>query len=126
TRLRLRPSECSDRARVWTASTTGLSGKEISYENQLPNHQLEQCQAPLLHWRACREDTHPGSEAVFPGRPLSASLRLHIDRTAGGHCDYRHSGRLAPARVVSRERDVQADVLFEQSPTNGPRNLLIC
>src|SRR5436309_11427214 len=125
-RFRLKPSECSDRAGVWTASTTDLSGKDVSYENRLAHDQFEQRPAPSLHWRAWREDTQPGSGAVLPRRPLAASLRLHLDRTAGGHCDYRDSGRPAPARVVCREREIQADVLLEQSPSNGPRDLHIC
>src|SRR5439155_6032622 len=78
----------------------------------------------LLNQAVWRQDTHLRTELV-PGGLLSASPRLHIDRVARGHCDHCHPGRHAPAHVVSREREIEADLLPEQSPPNGHFYLLI-
>src|SRR5438105_3607665 len=57
---------------------------------------------------------------------ISAFSRFHLDRTAGGDRHYRDPGGHAPACVVPREREIKADLLLEQSQTNGPRHLFIC
>src|SRR5207249_8923479 len=51
---------------------------------------------------------------------------LYADRIARSHRHHRDIGRFAPARIVSREREIQAGVLHEQSPTNGHRYLFVC
>src|SRR5438128_1630603 len=53
------------------------------------------------------------------------SAWLYADRTARCHRHHRYPGRPAPAGVVSREREIQAGVLHEQSPTNGHRYLFV-